>query len=445
MAKSFNSTIQSIVISDLCTGCGTCAGICPNSAIDMIIDYKRGLYVPQLDPIICTGCGICLKACPGDLINIASFNSLKLLVNADNALLGNFRNSYLANSIDDSIRFNSSSGGSVTSLLIFALESGLIDGALVTRMDKDNPLLAVPFIAKTKEEIIEASQSKYCPVSTNTLINELLTQNGKFAVVGLPCQIKGLKMAEEINVKLKEKVILHFGLFCSHTNSYFCTDFLLKKLKINKEDIQEIRYRCNGWPGGMLIKLSNSTEKYISNQSSFWNTLTNGFFFTPRRCLLCDDVTAELADISFGDPWLPELMKKEKVGISVLIARSEFGQRLIFDSSINGSIQVVKLDPEDIIRSQKLFLHFKKINLFSRIRIYGLGKENLNFYPHVLNKFSFNTIIAIIPLMNSYLGQKKKYRTILRYVPFFILKYYVTIYYIFYSKILRKEFDTYAV
>jgi coenzyme F420 hydrogenase subunit beta len=46
----------------------------------------------------------------------------------------------------------------------FALEEGIIDGALVTRMKKDRPLEPEPFIARTREEIIEASKSKYCGV-----------------------------------------------------------------------------------------------------------------------------------------------------------------------------------------------------------------------------------------------------------------------------------------
>ena len=34
-------------------------------------------------------------------------------------------------------------------------------------MKKDNPLEPEPFIARTREEIIEASKSKYCPVPAN--------------------------------------------------------------------------------------------------------------------------------------------------------------------------------------------------------------------------------------------------------------------------------------
>ena len=38
------------------------------------------------------------------------------------------------------IRFNASSGGAVTALLAFALEQGIIDGTVVTRMSKEKVL-----------------------------------------------------------------------------------------------------------------------------------------------------------------------------------------------------------------------------------------------------------------------------------------------------------------
>ena len=33
-------TIEEIRDAGLCTGCGTCASLCPNTAIEMIKDYK---------------------------------------------------------------------------------------------------------------------------------------------------------------------------------------------------------------------------------------------------------------------------------------------------------------------------------------------------------------------------------------------------------------------
>lgn len=48
-----------------CLGLGTCAGICPFGAIEML---ESGLA--QVDPVKCTGCGKCVSACPKKIIKM---------------------------------------------------------------------------------------------------------------------------------------------------------------------------------------------------------------------------------------------------------------------------------------------------------------------------------------------------------------------------------------
>ena len=433
-------TIEEVVKDHLCTGCGTCAGICPTSALEMLIDKRRGIYIPKLNANKCTQCGICFKVCPGHSVD---FNDLSLEIfknKSNNKLIGNFDRCYLGHAIDREIRFNSSSGGLITSLLIFALEQGIIDGALVTRINKNDPLKPEPFIAKTREEIIDASKSKYCPVPTNIVIKEILKHDGNIAVVGLPCHIHGIRMAEMVNVKLKEKITLHLGIFCSHTNNFIGTEFLLSKLSIKNKDVAEIAYRCRGWPGGIEIKLMNKDEIFIHNQSSLWNTIFGGFFFTPSRCLLCADVTAELADISFGDPWLKEIMANEHEGKSVIISRSEKGKTLLHTASANKNIELVPLDANDVIRSQKTFLHFKKVNLDARIHLNRLlGKKSPCHVCRTKISLS-NKIIALMPLANSYLCSNQNIVHLLKYIPLRILCIYVSVYYMLYSRIIKNDF-----
>ena len=173
------TNIGTIVEEGLCIGCGTCAGACPNLVIKMIKDDSKGIYLPKVDNGGCDNCGICLEVCPGHSVDYEQLNLGMFGKYPEDVLIGNYVNCYSGYANDDNIRYNSASGGIVTALLIFALEEGVIDGAIVTRMKKDEPLEPEPFIARTKEEIIEASKSKYCPVPVNTVLREILWSKKK--------------------------------------------------------------------------------------------------------------------------------------------------------------------------------------------------------------------------------------------------------------------------
>ena len=51
------------VISDECISCGSCEGVCPNSAI------SEGDSIYVINPDLCDSCGLCASTCPVDAIS----------------------------------------------------------------------------------------------------------------------------------------------------------------------------------------------------------------------------------------------------------------------------------------------------------------------------------------------------------------------------------------
>lgn len=403
-----NNVISQVVKDDLCTGCGTCAALCSREAIQITMDEYKGIYTPDINEKRCNNCNICFEVCPGQEVD---YNELNLKIfgkHQDNYLIGNHLKCYIGHSNDENIQYNSSSGGLLTQLLIFALEKRIIDGALVTRMKKDNPLEPEPFIARTRDEIIEASKSKYCPVPANIALKEILNSKGeKFAVVGLPCHLNGIRKAELINKKLKEKIILSLGIYCSHTDSFKGTEYLYKKLNIKTSEISGIDYRGLGWPGKVKIKLKNGSNNKVKLGTPLWVSFHDSCVFSPIRCLLCNDVTAELSDVSFGDAWLPEVMEKENRGESILISRSNEGENLLNLAMADKCVKLSPISSSEVIKSQKAFLHIKKINIHDRIKFRSLFGKKSPKTPEYVGKISFyNKFLALSLLINSFLGSK---------------------------------------
>jgi coenzyme F420 hydrogenase subunit beta len=362
-----NNTIEMVVKDELCTGCGTCTSFCPENAIVMVINQRKGIYIPIIDKIKCNKCGLCFIVCPGHSVDFKQLNTAIFGKQPEDNLLGNHLNCYTGYASDHDIRYNGSSGGIVTALLIFALEQGIIDGALVTRMNNDRPLEPEPFIARSREEIIAAAKSKYCPVPANIALREILKtkEAEKFAVVGLPCHIHGCRKAEELNIKLKQKIVLHLGIFCSNTDSFKGTEYILRKYGIKKETITQLNYRGFGWPGYMSIVFKNGEKRQIDYNE--YMSLLHAGFFTPWRCDFCYDHFAELADISCGDAWLPEIVSHDKNGTSVIISRNITGQALLEKALSTKAIMITNLKSDRIRGNAAKKLHY---SARSRIALY---------------------------------------------------------------------------
>lgn len=367
-------------IESLCTGCGTCAALCPKNAIEMRINNKRGVYGPTINGE-CDECMTCFETCPGIAVNFEELNKFVFQEKPKDTILGTYKNIYIGCSLDERLRFKSSSGGVVPQLLVSLLDKKIIDGALVTKMKKDDPLRPKAFIATTRDEVIDAIGAKYCPVPVNVALKEILDSNlEKFAVVGLPCHIQGLRKAEKLNKKLKKKIVLHIGLFCSHGITFLATQYLFYKLGITKNKIKEISYRTGEFPPGhMLIKLVNGNTKKISHVK-FWNLVFNHLIFcSTKRCMACYDQTCELADISIGSGWFPYLQYNVK-NHSVIITRNEFADKLM--ERLNGKEMKISNVEDNELKKLKKMQKFKKDFFKTNVSILKLfGNEIPSYEP----------------------------------------------------------------
>jgi len=390
-----DKTINGIMNFDLCTGCGTCISVCPNGSIQLILNNREGRYMPVIDNKKCINCGFCLDVCPGQTSDINLQKISFDFTDGKSQLLGPHLNCYSGHSTDHNIRFHSASGGLVTSILIHALEIGLITGVLVTRMNKNNPLEPEAFIARNKEEIIMASGSKYCPVSLNIGLNEILMSKNdeKFAVVGLPCHIEGVKNAEKKYKDLQNKIVLHVGLFCGGTPSFSATKFLLKRLHLHAGCIKSFHYRGNGWPGNMTLEL-NSGEKFSISYPEYWEVFGNLFY--PFRCKICVDWFAKMADISVGDAWLSE-NKNDKIGSSLIISRNSISSNILEQMEIGQKINLYTLSAEKVLSSQIGFISrrtYLRLNLLVKniLKKQVFVNEGYILKPHPHNYIIFSCI-----------------------------------------------------
>lgn len=363
-----------------CYGCGICSGNCPVDAIEMNIS-EDGMHLPIKDNKKCIKCGLCNQVCPWQTFDYKEINNF--VYNTEkikDICIGNYIKSYLSYAKDYKIRYNSSSGGLVTSILKFALKEKIIDGAIVVRMRKDNPLIPESFVARTEEDILSAAGSKYAAISLEDGIKEVLKKDGKYAVVGLPCHIQAIRKAELNSKILKDRIILHLGLMCSGTISSKGTKLLVDAFDLESKEIESIYYRGKGWPGGFSVKSKNINEISTIRFKDYFSIVR---FHTLLPCLMCQDSLNEFSDISFGDAWLKIIKDKDNIGTSVVISRTEKGESVLTKMKNRGLIKLNELSFEEIIKSQTMAINYKKRNLKLKLFLFKLFDKNSPIFKNV--------------------------------------------------------------
>lgn len=391
-------SIIRIANEGLCLNCGTCVAVCPKEAIVLELKWDSGMYYPSVDTSLCNECGFCLEMCPGKSVDLIQLTRDVFGEDPINPLVGNYIDHHIGYSNDPDLRYNASSGGAVTAILIQALDMGIINGAVLTRMSKDKPLEPEPFIARTKQEMLEAMGSKYCPVPLNLMMRDLLKteKHEKFAIVGLPCHIHAIRKLESRNKKLAEKIVVHIGIICSKCQNFLATRYLLNRYNIELEMVDKISYRGKGYPGGMTIRLQNGEEKNIP-YPDYYDT-SFGQFFSPIRCRLCIDFSAELADISVGDVFFDQLEKIDNIGSSLLITRTANGKQFLKDTE---SALVIKPGSVDrFVSGCKRNIFFKKSNIRKRGLL--LGSEIPQYDAYLTPKPSLDSTVYNICLLVIY-------------------------------------------
>ncbi len=345
-----NRNIKKTLNADLCTGCGICEGACPTGAISTIV--TEGNFRPIVNKEKCTNCGRCIKACPGlgvDLVGLAD----KYLSDASNhdKMVGRYEKCFTGYS------------------------NKKIDGAIVTKFDKESPLLVKTFIATTREDIILARSSKYAPVTLNRAAQDIKAAPGsRYVVVGLPCHIQGMRKLMDIDKKLREKVIGLFGIYCSCGRSFYLTEHIFKERGISKDKITYFQYRDEGCLGKMVVKvpegdantirvnnsnsesvLYNKDVVYKEHYQSYYHPLRS--FFVPRRCLFCIDHYAELSDVCFGDIHIKPY-SDDKVGVNSIIVKNKKWLSLLEECQKVGEVHIDEVSFQTVSDSQKM--SFKK-------------------------------------------------------------------------------------
>lgn len=329
--ENFARLNQEVIRTGVCCSCATCVSVCPEKALTM--EGETPKLVGK-----CTSCGVCYRACAKTLTSVRS-------------LVGDFVAAFVGRSALDKVR--GQDGGVVTSLLLYALDNGLIDAAIVTVRSEEEPWRPVARIVTSSEELLKSSGSVYSHSQTVEALVEAINKGYRsIAFVGTPCNIEAVaKMQSEpfglLHLFMKAKV-LKVGLFCMDSFSY--------------EGLREFFERVQGIPLSSIRKMSIASGKFnvfYDDKSVGW-PVKDLDKYRSTSCHYCRDLTSEKADISVGSVGSPD-------GFSTILVRSGVANELLEDAMENGYLTLQPLDREGLQKVLNL-ARIKKVQMYTERR-----------------------------------------------------------------------------
>ncbi len=310
-----------VIDTGLCTGCAGCVIACPHDVIGY--DHEAGGYTPfhledELGPDDCIhgqkGCTSCTRACPR-FRNWEPEADQHLFARhrEDDEPSGIYSDIMLTKASDETVHRLGQDGGLVSAILIWLLDEGYIDGALVSYLEgARGDWKAKPGVATTHQEVLDSAGSRYT-YSANTLaLDEALDRDlSSLALVGMSCQssVPPVMWHRKIG-KIGKPIKFNIGLLCSKTFD----DAIF-------EELFEAKYR---------IPKQTITKMNIKGVFQLW-TEDGGYHEIPLKechawtregCNHCPDFAAEHADISTGG------IGKEN-DWTLTIVRTELGREVI--------------------------------------------------------------------------------------------------------------------
>ena len=380
------NVIQKVVANSWCVGCGICAAVCPKKRLEIHWN-ERGEYNPVevAGCLDCSeACSLCYQVCPAHrkLMNETEigrqwYGAVEDIQHTDET--GYFRSSYVGYSKDH--RPIAASGGMATWVLENLLISNAVDAVLAVGRTNNPDKLFEFKVCRTVEELRSCARSSYYPVETSQVIQHILSNDGRYAIIGLPCVCKAIRLAQGKLPKLKKRIKFVLGLTCGHQSSKFFAEYICALGGGNPHELKEIIFRTKDFSqpaSNLAINFRSGDGCDEVKKQVLWgdgvNTAyLNGYFQLPG-CFNCDDVFAECADACFMDAWLPEYAKDPK-GTSLLLVR-----RLEIDALLVGLPEIQPIDINQIRKSQINVIKRKRLMPFTHNSPLKRNPQKIVFY-----------------------------------------------------------------
>ena len=341
--------LYAIVEQGLCTGCGICQSVAGPEVVrvqKVANGYERPVVVGDLDH---STVDRIYEVCPGTRIEGLPDRLVEGSTHID-PVWGPWRRIVRAWAADPVVRHEGSTGGVLTALAIYLLESGRVDLVLHARPSTTEPTFGERHMSFTRADVMAGVGARYGPTAPLVDVGEVLEMGLPFAFIGKPCDVAALRNLGRHDPRVDQLVRYMLTPVCGGYMPPAATTAFLGRMGVDPSEVTGLRYRGRGCPGPTRIETADgSTEAHYLD---FWGE-DESMWMLPWRCKVCPDGIGEAADLAAADTWLGGSPTREESaddpGTNAVVVRTAAGLELLEAAERDGAL-VVERDatPEEM-------------------------------------------------------------------------------------------------
>lgn len=368
-----------------CIGCGACAAV--EGSPFSIREDDCGRYAATLDGNKCSKADSAqvLEVCPfsgrspnEDQIGEWLFSALP----RRDAYLGFHLSVYAGHVEENGFRARGSSGGMGSWILTELMAAGLVDR--VAHVHQTDPAesggrLFEYRVSSTADEVVKNAKSRYYPVELSQIMEEIRRVPGRYAIVGIPCFIKAVRLLCRRDPVLRERIRVCVGLVCGHLKSRGFAEMLAWQAGVPPENLRAINFRkklpgrpANEYGIEAAGEVNGTVETFVKPMGELHGNDWGMGYFKYKACDFCDDVMAECSDVTIGDAWLPRYVK-DSAGTNIAVVRSAEVDALLKAAAGEGRLRLDVLTADEARQSQGGGFRHRREGLAYRLHKLGLA------------------------------------------------------------------------
>lgn len=305
-------------------------------------------------------------------------------VNDYNDHLGRFISIYAGSVDTGGYRERGSSGGFTSWILTQLLEGNHVDAVIHVKprlpTEGDKRLFKYG-VSTSLQELHQGAKSHYYPVEMSEVLTHVRSTPGRYAIVGVPCFIKAIRLLSREEPLFRDRIIFTVGLFCGHLKSTGFAEMLAWQVGVHPDSLVEMDFRTKieGRPSSSYaITATGKADGVIHRKTELTANLVGTDwgkgFFKYKACDFCDDLSAETADVSVGDAWLPKYVDDSR-GTNVVIIRNASIAEIVKEGIARGTLRFEPLSTEDAVASQSANVRHRREDLPYRLHLEDLKKQ----------------------------------------------------------------------